>query len=345
MCLFHYGDFSFESCVAGRPAFLMESGWRVREQGEPEVGDSGAPNTYRTPALPLGLAVVARWRLADCGGGRGLDRQTRATVVLHGDTFGPGYRDRNLANDGGQQQYRHCQLAYGGRVATHPAGEARYYSFGPGPACSFAGLPTNGFYVGVSTREYGHADLCGAYLDVHGPRGDVRVLIADRCPGCAPGQLDLSTAAFEQIADRSDGVAQIRYSVVRDPLPAPELIYELKPDSSPSWLAMLVTGSGNPIQRVALRSAADGPWHELNRGMDNYWTISGAGPGPFSAQVTDVRGHQVEITRISLEQGERYTGLSLYTEPVPEPLPAPTPEITNTTPQQPSSIAATGCAN
>ncbi|WP_433520828.1 expansin EXLX1 family cellulose-binding protein [Nocardia pseudovaccinii] len=224
--------------------------------------------------------------------------------------------------------------------STRP-GEARYYVFGPGIACSFTGLPTSGFYVGVSTREYGHADLCGAYLDVHGPRGDVRVLIADRCPGCAPGQLDLSTAAFEQIADRSDGVAQIRYSVVRDPLPAPELIYELKPDSSASWLAMLVTGSGNPIQRVALRSAMGGPWQELNRGMDNYWTISGAGSGPFSAQVTDVHGHQAEVTGISLEQGQRYTGMSLYTEPAPEPV--PTPEIPATTPQPPSHVVATGC--
>ncbi|WP_433205540.1 expansin EXLX1 family cellulose-binding protein [Nocardia sp. CA-107356] len=227
-------------------------------------------------------------------------------------------------------------------IPTRP-GEARYYAFGPGAACSFVGLPTNGFYVGISTQEYGRADLCGGYLDVHGPRGDVRVLIADRCPGCAPGQLDLSTAAFEQIADRSDGVARIRYTVVRDPLPAPELSYELKPDSSSDWLAMLVTGSGNPIQRVALRSASDGPWHELNRGMDNYWTISGAGPGPFSAQVTDIQGHQGEISGIILEQGLRYTGMSLYTESIPEPPPAPTTVVPTSAPRALSSIAARGC--
>src|SRR5438105_2751572 len=37
-------------------------------------------------------------------------------------------------------------------VASPPArpGEARYYAFGPGVACSFAGLPTNGFYAGIS---------------------------------------------------------------------------------------------------------------------------------------------------------------------------------------------------
>ncbi|WP_433602734.1 3,4-dihydroxy-2-butanone-4-phosphate synthase [Nocardia sp. CA-135953] len=136
-----------------------------------------------------------------------------------------------------------------------------------------------------------------------------------------------------------------RYSLVRDPLPAPGLIYELKPDSSASWLAMLVTGSGNPIQRVALRSGMGGPWQELDRGMDNYWTISGAGSGPFSAQVTDIHGHQAEITGISLEQGQRYTGMSLYTEPAPKPPPARAPEITDTTPQPPSSVASTGCAS
>ncbi|MFX0577507.1 expansin EXLX1 family cellulose-binding protein [Nocardia nepalensis] len=228
-------------------------------------------------------------------------------------------------------------------VTSPPArpGEARYYAFGPGVACSFAGLPTNGFYAGISTAEYRRADLCGGYLDVHGPRGDVRALIVDRCPGCAPGQLDLSTAAFEEIADPSVGVAQIRYTVVRDPDPAPELIYELKPDSSSHWLAMLFTGSGNPIQRVALRSASDAPWRELNRGMDNYWTISGAGPGPFSAQVTDIHGHQVEISGIYLEQGPRDTGLSLYTDQAPKPPPAST-TVPTPTPQASSSVAATG---
>jgi expansin (peptidoglycan-binding protein) len=200
------------------------------------------------------------------------------------------------------------------------SGQARYYSFGQGVACSFPDLPLDGFYVGVSTQEYRTADLCGAYLDVHGPRGDVRALIADRCPGCAPGQLDLSTAAFEQIAEQSDGVAQIGYSVVRDPDPAPELVYEVKPDSSAQWLAILVSGTGNPIQRVAIRPSTGGRWQELNRRMDNFWTISGAGPGPFSARVVDVYGHQVEVSGISLEPGQRYTGARLYSvEPVSPP--------------------------
>jgi expansin (peptidoglycan-binding protein) len=226
-------------------------------------------------------------------------------------------------------------------------GEARYYALGPGVACSLPNLPLDGFYVGISTTEYGRADLCGGYLDVHGPRGDVRVLIADRCPGCAPGQLDLSTAAFEQVADRSDGVAQIRYTVVRDPIPAPEVAYQVKPDSSAQWFAMLVTGTGNPIQRVAVRPSSGGNWQELNRGMDNYWTISGAGAGPFDAQVVDIQGHQVGIFGIAIEPGRKSTGARLYAESVPEPPPSvPTTAIptTATSPPAPTS-AASGCKN
>ncbi|WP_228001133.1 expansin EXLX1 family cellulose-binding protein [Nocardia australiensis] len=218
-------------------------------------------------------------------------------------------------------------------------GEARYTAFGAGASCSIRGLPPDGFYVGVSTEEYGRADLCGAYLDVHGPHGDVRVLVADRCPGCARGQLDLSTAAFEQIAERSAGIAQVSYSVVRDPHPAPELFYEVKPDSTAGWFAILWTGSGNPIQRVALRSATGSSWRELHRGMDNYWTISGAGAGPFSARVTDIQGHQVEISDISLEPGRHATGTPLYTEQsggsapaVPAPMTSTRPEIAGAAP-------------
>ncbi|MEV0247860.1 expansin EXLX1 family cellulose-binding protein [Nocardia sp. NPDC050712] len=222
-------------------------------------------------------------------------------------------------------------------------GEARYYSFTPSVACSYPDLPLDGFYAGISTHEYGTADLCGAFLDVHGPNGDVRVLIADRCPGCSPGQLDLSTAAFERIADPTHGVADIRYSVVRDPDPAPEMIYEVKPDSSASWLAILFSNTGNPLHQVAIRASDADDWRPLTRGPDNHWTISGAGEGPFAVRVTDLYDQTTEIYGLTLDPGPHQTGARLYTnEPPPvEPaqpivtpaaptLPPPTPAQANT---------------
>lgn len=40
--------------------------------------------------------------------------------------------------------------------------EARYYVFGRQVSCSFRALPPDGYYAGLSTPDYGRADLCGA---------------------------------------------------------------------------------------------------------------------------------------------------------------------------------------
>ncbi|WP_067838427.1 expansin EXLX1 family cellulose-binding protein [Nocardia lijiangensis] len=221
-------------------------------------------------------------------------------------------------------------------------GEARYYSFGSNVACSYQDLPADGLYAGLSTAEFGRADLCGGHLDVRGPLGAVRVLVADRCPGCAPGQLDLSAAAFDRIADPADGVAQISYRLVRDPEPAPELGYTVKPDSTAAWLALLVTGTGNPIRQVALRDEEGVQWRELRRGTDNYWTLAGAGSGPFVARITDAYGHEAEIVGVTTDPGEHWTGVRLYSAAPAGPGPLFTP-ATLPVHTQPSTVASALC--
>ncbi|WP_280386914.1 expansin EXLX1 family cellulose-binding protein [Nocardia wallacei] len=205
-------------------------------------------------------------------------------------------------------------------------GEARYYTFGQGVACSYPELPLDGFYVGVPTEEYAGSAACGTVVDLEGPLGSVRAQIVDRCPGCAPGHYDLSTAAFTRIADRSAGVAQIRLRRVHNPVPIPELIYRVKDGSSAHWMALLFGNAGNPLSRVEIRPDAGGPGVTLTRGMDNYWSTSGAGSGPFTALVTDVEGHQVRIPGIEVTPGEiRHTGVGLYDLPAPAPTPRPSP--------------------
>ncbi|TQM33534.1 expansin EXLX1 family cellulose-binding protein [Nocardia bhagyanarayanae] len=214
-------------------------------------------------------------------------------------------------------------------------GEARYYSSTSTVACSYQDLPADGLYAGLSTQEFGGAHLCGGHIDVRGPLGTVRVLIADRCPGCAPGQLDLSAAAFDRIADRADGVAQVSYRLVRNPEPAPELGYVVKPDSTAGWLAILITGTGNPIRQVALRDEASEQWRELTRGKDNYWTLVAAGSGPFIARVTDAYGHEAEIMGVTMDAGEQRTGMRLYSAASAEPAPV-VPPATSAVRTQPS---------
>ncbi|WP_280297102.1 expansin EXLX1 family cellulose-binding protein [Nocardia abscessus] len=190
--------------------------------------------------------------------------------------------------------------------------EARYNRFGKQVSCSFRELPPDGYYAGLSTSDYGRADLCGAYLDIQGPRGPVRALVVDHCPACAGEELNLSAAAFELIADPDDGVAPIRYRLVRDPQPVQELTFEVEQDSSPSWFGILFGGTGNPLREAAVRPAGGGPWQQLTRRADNYWTLSGAGRGPFTARVTDAFGNEAEITGVTVKPGRYSAGVRLY---------------------------------
>ncbi|KAI8880168.1 hypothetical protein K501DRAFT_255467 [Backusella circina FSU 941] len=53
---------------------------------------------------------------------------------------------------------------------------------------------------------------CGKHIKVKGPSGSVTVKVVDTCPSCDTGDLDLSPAAFEKIADLDDGRVPISWS-------------------------------------------------------------------------------------------------------------------------------------
>ncbi|MBF6327855.1 expansin EXLX1 family cellulose-binding protein [Nocardia transvalensis] len=217
------------------------------------------------------------------------------------------------------------QIPAGERRDPPVDGQARYYTFNQNVSCSFPELPMDGYYVGVPTEEYAGGAACGAHVDVEGPLGSVRAVVVDRCPGCKPHQYDLSTAAFTRVADRHSGVASIRLSRVHDPVPPPELVYRVQDGSSPAWLGLVFADTGNPLSRVEIRPESGGRGHTLIRGMDNYWTVSGAGPGPFVALVTDSEGHQVLVPGITVTPGEvRRTGFTLYGQPAPSAIPLTT---------------------
>ncbi|MCX4092630.1 expansin EXLX1 family cellulose-binding protein [Nocardia sp. alder85J] len=210
--------------------------------------------------------------------------------------------------------------------------QARYFALGGSEvACSYPDLPADGFYVGVPSEEFDGGALCGASVELDGPLGSVRALVVDRCPGCLPNQYDVSTAAFARIANRATGIADIRVARVHNPTPAPDLMYRIQNGSSGDWLGLLFAETGNPVSRVEIRATAGGTGYLLSHGSDNYWTISGAGPGPFIALVTDTDGHRVRVPGVAVSPGRvQHTGIQLY-DPPPEPAapdPAPKPAAT-----------------
>ncbi|WP_083983744.1 expansin EXLX1 family cellulose-binding protein [Actinomadura hibisca] len=211
--------------------------------------------------------------------------------------------------------------------------------------CSLGPLPPGGLYASLSAREFGRAELCGAYLEIEGPRGTVRVMVADRCQGCGSGHLDLSEEAFRRAAGgTARGTAPVRYGLLRDPGETGRLAFRVKSGSSAGWLALLVTGHGNPLARVEVRQGDR--WRELSRGMDNQWTATGLGGGPFTVRVTDRYGGRAVARDIALSPGRSQSSdARLYgrseagrdRDASPTPRPTPAPAVPSTTPTPPGA--------
>ncbi|HEY8533720.1 MAG TPA: expansin EXLX1 family cellulose-binding protein [Micromonospora sp.] len=182
-------------------------------------------------------------------------------------------------------------------------GKATYYDAqGSGGNCSFVSAPANRMYVALGPTEYARGAACGSYLDVTGPKGTVRVLVIDQCPGCERGHLDLSAEAFARIADPVQGVVPITYRAVVNPPQAGPLTFRIKEGSSQWWLGVQVGGHGNPLASVEAGSGSN--LRRLTRTDYNYWLAEdGLGPGPYTFTVTDVYGNRAVVTGIRLLPG------------------------------------------
>ena len=206
-------------------------------------------------------------------------------------------------------------ITAGAEASGATSGEATHYELAAGGMgnCSYPSPPAGQLYVALSPSEYGAAAACGSYLQVSGPDGSVTVEVADQCPECQAGHIDLSEQAFARIAPLNAGLVPVSYHTVADPpLPAP-LSMLVKTGSSAYYLALLPINNGNPLAAVAVRQGSGG-WQELARTTYGYWLASsGAGPGPFTVRLTDSLGHQATVNGITISPGVvQATGTSMY---------------------------------
>lgn len=185
-------------------------------------------------------------------------------------------------------------------VPSEIAGRATYYDPTGRGSCSFdpPREPSDRMVVALSAADYAHAGWCGACLAVAGPRGDVVVRVVDQCPGCRPGDLDLSREAFARIAPLSAGRTKVTWREVPCPVTGP-VIYQVKPGSNPSWTAIQLRNHRHRIARLEARDAS-GVYHAIARTDDNYFVARGLGPGPYTLRVSDVHGHALEDGTIAL---------------------------------------------
>lgn len=188
---------------------------------------------------------------------------------------------------------------------TH-TGKATYYAATGGGNCSF---PVGGdLMVGaMNNTDYGNADWCGGCVQVTGPKGSAIVKIVDRCPECAPGDIDLSQQAFVKIADLAAGRVAISWQLAACPVSGP-VVFAHKEGTSQYYTAIQVRNHRYPIAELAAR-AADGTWQALPRKIYNYYVPDKAlGPGPYALRVTDVHGASLEASGVVLAPNAEVPG-------------------------------------
>ncbi len=231
--------------------------------------------SQRCALLPL-LLTLALGCGVDEGGG---DEEASSATASAGDGNGDG--------DGG--------------ACTDPdahAGEGTYYDADGSGNCSYPASPDDLMVAAMNETDYAGSAACGRCAHVEGPDGSVEVRIVDRCPECAPGDIDLSPQAFEQIAPLSAGRVDIGWSYIPCPVEG-SIDFHFKDGSNQWWTAVQPRNHRHGIDRLEVEQ--DGEWVDVPRLNYNFFVLdSGMGPGPYQFRLTDVWGHRIEDSNIPL---------------------------------------------
>jgi expansin len=182
------------------------------------------------------------------------------------------------------------------------SGQATFYDADGGGNCSFDPSPGDLMVGAMNQIDYRNSLICGAYVQVSGPKGTILIRIVDRCPECPEGNIDLSREAFAQIADPVQGRVPIAWKLMSPALSSP-IVYRFKDGSSKWWLAVQIRNHRNPIWKVEFRDT-DGVFKALERQEYNYFVEpdghSGAVPESLTLRVTDIYGHVLTDSGIPL---------------------------------------------
>ena len=162
----------------------------------------------------------------------------------------------------------------------------------------------NGEYiVAMGPTDYGNSATCGACVEVTRDDGQsVTVTVADQCPECQAGHIDLSRAAFLQIGTESEGylgttnggaVGIISWRYVPCPVQG-NVIITLKEPSNQGWNEFMVQNSRLPI--VSFEANWSGSWVTGTRQTYNYFNVGGSLSFPLQVRLTDINGNVIEGT-------------------------------------------------
>jgi expansin len=175
-----------------------------------------------------------------------------------------------------------------------------YPATGQGNCSYVPPAPEDLMVTAMNRFQFDASAICGAYLQVIGPKGSVTVRVVDFCPGCIENQIDLSEEAFDRIGDRSRGYADITWQVVSPALSGP-IGYHFLEGTNQWWPALNIRNTRNPIASLEYLNSG-GQWVRIPRSELNWFVEDHPkmGAGPYTFRVTDMYGNVLVDSNIKL---------------------------------------------
>ncbi len=187
-----------------------------------------------------------------------------------------------------------CILEPKGTVHT---GEGTFYGGGyTGGHAMLDPVSRDYWIVAMNHYDYNEAQLAGAYIEVTGELGTIKMLVTDELPEGKKGDLDLYTDAFPLIAPVEKGRVPVSWKII--PLDSAEnapISFKYKEGSTEFWCGVQVRNHRYPITKLEYLDS-NGEFVEIQRRPYNYFESRDMGKGPFTFRITDIYG-QVVIDR------------------------------------------------
>ena len=206
-----------------------------------------------------------------------------------------------------------------GKVPTLPLGEYQdglitFYDATGAGNCSFDATPNDLDVAAMNIGQYQNGAVCGACVEVEGPKGTLKVRIVDSCPDCPDkGHLDLSRSAFAKIADPVAGRVKVRWRAATCDVQGP-VSYRFKEGSSQYWTAIQVRNHLLPLARLEYKK--NGEWVNMPRTDYNYFVEkSGVGTGPLQVRLTAQDGQTLEDTLPDITASRTVSGGAQFKAP------------------------------
>jgi expansin (peptidoglycan-binding protein) len=194
-------------------------------------------------------------------------------------------------------------------AAKTTSGEAVFYDPNGRGSCALAFARTDAV-LSAPPGVYQKLEGCGACLEITGSTGTAVVEVVDLCPSCPDNNLVISKGAFEKIAGKASGRAQVSWKQVPCAVQGP-LSFRFKETSSQYWTAIQIRNHRLPIKGVAFKKGAD--WVPMDRSNDNYFAAAkGVGTGPVTLRITAGDGQQIEETIKTWKDGQTYPGAAQF---------------------------------